>query len=56
MALLGAQALAGLSVTGIPLAGSRSLTDVKQQAQVIAEQIWNTALKPHIAKALSSKF
>jgi hypothetical protein len=53
MALLGAQFLAGLSQTGIPAPGGRSLHPSEVQLRGFFDDLWNNAVRPQIENALS---
>ena len=53
LALLGAQALAGISQVGIPAPGRRAIDVPNAKIQEFADNIWQTSIKPRLEEALS---
>ena len=53
LALLTAQVLAGISQTGIPAPGGRTLHLSEEELRGFFSGLWNDALKPPLANAVS---
>jgi len=52
MALLGAQVLAGISQTGIPAPGGRTVHLSDRELRGFIDDLWNTAVKPPLESAI----